>query len=290
MTWQGQSKGSPLGYRIFIRTIRIFGIGAAYRLLRFVVIYYILFAWGPKRNLRNFYLSVPGLSQRGISRLIRKNFNILGESIIDRFAFLLGKGKKITYSQQGEQYLRKFVTEKKPLVLISAHIGNWEIAANLLNKLDAKVNAVMYQGEGEKIKSLMKSEVGDVHFNIIPIGKDISHILSINHVLKNGEFICIHGDRYAQGSKTIEVDFFGKKAELPYGAFQLAARLKAHHSFIFTVKNGKYNYHFTATEPVLSTSPEEVAKRYVKVLEEMVIQWPEQWFNYHPFFKEHVGK
>ncbi len=286
MTWQGQSKGTPLGYKIFIRTIRIFGIRPAYFLLRFVVVYYVLFARQAKRNLRGFYAGIPSIAPNKISSLIRRNFNILGESMIDRFAFLLGKGQKITYSQQGEQYLEQFVKDKKPLVLISAHIGNWEIAANLLQKLNARVNAVMYRGEGEKIKALMKNEVGDVHFNIIPIADDISHILKITQVLKDGEFVCIHGDRYGAGSKTIEVELFGHAVLLPLGPFQIASRLKAHHSFIFTVKSSKYNYHFTATEPVLCSSPAEVAEGYVRVLEEMIKNHPEQWFNYHAFFKK----
>lgn len=286
MTWKGKSKGHPLGYRIFFFTIRVLGLGFAYFLLGFVTPYYVLFAKGPKKNLRAFYSAVPTIPPNKINKIVRRNFKMLGHVLIDKYAYLMGKGDKISYTEDGEQHLRKFVEEKKPLVLISAHIGNWEIAANLLDKLDARVNAVMYDGESEQLKAVLKEEVGDVHFSIIPIKQDISHIIKISQALKNGEFICIHGDRYLEGAKTIETSFFGHKFLVPYGPFQIAARLKAHHCFIFTIKNGKYNYHFTSTEPEYCDSPEEVAQRYVNALEEQVKKNPEQWFNYHPIFED----
>ena len=288
--WKGKSKGTPFGYRIFIRFIKIFGLGFTYRFLRFVTFYYYLFAKTPKKNLRAFYEKVPGLEARKISKTIRRNFNYLGESIIDRFAFLIGKGDKITYTQEGENYLKSFSEENKALILVSAHIGNWEIAGNLLKKLNAKVNVVMFDGESEKIKSMIQDEVGDVLFNIIPIKpNDMSHIYAINEAVKKGEMICIHGDRFIEGAKTIETELFGQAVELPYGSFQIASRLKAHHCFIFAVKNGKYNYHFTSTKPELIDRPEEVAEKYIQVLEEKIQSSPEQWFNYFPFFKKNVS-
>lgn len=289
-SWKGKSRGNPLGYRIFIWFIRTFGLGFTYRFLRFVTFYYYLFAKKPKQNLRNFYSHVSGLDVKRIPRLIRRNFNLLGESIVDRMAFLAGKAEKITYTEEGENYLRDFAKEGKPLILVSAHIGNWEIAGNLLRKIDAKVNVVMFDGEREKIKAVMKEELDDVLFNIIPIKpNDLSHIYAINDAVKKGEMICLHGDRFIEGTKTITTELFGKEVELPYGSFQIAARLKAHHCFIFAVKNGKYNYHFTSTKPEFIDSPEQVANNYVQILEEKVKANPEQWFNYFPFFKEDAG-
>ncbi|MCG8573255.1 MAG: hypothetical protein MI810_00105 [Flavobacteriales bacterium] len=290
-SWKGKSKGTPLGYKIFIRIIQLFGVGFTYRILRFVVFYYYLFATTPKRNLRLFYSKVPGLNSAKISRIIRRNFNLLGESLVDRFAFLIGKGDKITYTEEGEKYLRDFAERKQPLILISAHIGNWEIAGNLLKKLDAKVNVVMFDGESEKLKKLLKNEVGESHFNIISIKpNDLSHIYQINNAIKSGEMVCIHGDRFIEGAKTIPTKLFGQPIDLPYGSFQIASRLKAHHCFIFAVKDGKYNYHFTSTQPELLNRPEQVAEKYVEVLEEKIKANPEQWFNYFPFFKENASQ
>ena len=42
--WDGKSKGTVLGYKIFLFFIKTFGIGSAYLILHFVSLYYYLFA------------------------------------------------------------------------------------------------------------------------------------------------------------------------------------------------------------------------------------------------------
>ena len=289
-TWKGTSKGNSFGYKFFILLIKTFGVGFTYLILRFVTFYYFLFAKKTKENLRLFYSKVPALEHVKLNKIIRKNFNLLGESIVDKFAFLVGKGTKITYTHNGEEYLKKFIDSKQPLVVISAHIGNWEIAGNLLKKLNAKINVVMFDGEREALKKVIQKDVGQVHFNVIAIKQDMSHIYAIHAAIKAGELVCIHGDRFLDGSKTLETVFFGEPTLLPYGPFQIASRLNAHHCFIFSIKNSKYNYHFTCTEPQLIKSPNQIAENYVRILEEKVSKHPEQWFNYHPFFLKDASR
>src|SRR5690606_37197135 len=188
------------------------------------------------------------------------------ESLIDRIAFLSGVGGKITHIQQGEDYLKSFADSNRPLIIISAHLGNWEIAGNFLQAFDKGVNVVMFDGESERLKKLFKDKVGEAKFNIIAMREDNSHIYAIHKATKNGETICFHGDRFTEGAKTLEVSMFGKAVELPYGPFQIAARLNVHYCFIFSVKSKKYHYHFTSTEPTLNSSPQEIAERFAKEL------------------------
>lgn len=149
-SWKGKSKGTPLGYKIFIRLIQIFGVRTAYFFLRFPTTYYYLFAKETKHHLRTFYEKVPTLEKSEINRTIRRNFTYIGEAIVDKFAFLIGKQNKITYTNEGEERLKAFAEKGQALILISAHLGNWEIAGNFLKKVDAEVNVVMFDGEREK--------------------------------------------------------------------------------------------------------------------------------------------
>lgn len=283
-SWGGRSKGNVFGYLIFIRLIKFFGIRAAYHLLRVVALYYFLFSLSPKRNLKKFYLKIPSLST-GIHELIFKNFIFLGKCLIDRYAFQMGAGSKISYSEEGEKYLKELSQQKQGAVLISGHLGNWDIAANLLKSLDAKLNVVMYDGEAQKLKAFLENTVGKPMFNIIPIREnDLSHIFLIKDALSKGEMICIHGDRYVEGSKTLEMEMFGEKTLLPQGPFQIAALMKVPYAFVYAVKTGTYQYHFSCSEPKISRNPKEIANEYLSTLEVMVQKYPEQWFNYHPFF------
>ena len=216
--------------------------------------------------------------------LIRRNFYFIGTSLVDRFAQLLNKADKLSHTNEGEDKLVEFAESKRPLVILSAHLGNWEVAGNALRKFNDRMNVVMFDGERDKLKSLVVREAGEIKFKIIPIMEDMSHVFRINSAIKRGETICLHADRYIAGTKTIEVDFFGRKAQLPYGPFQMAAKLGAHYCIIFSVKSEKYKYHFTSTVPKKESSPEKIAQDFAILLETKVQLNPEQWFNYHQFF------
>ena len=53
--WQGKSKGTPLGYRIFVWVLKTFGVLPAYFLLRFVVLYYFFFSFKASRQIYSLY-------------------------------------------------------------------------------------------------------------------------------------------------------------------------------------------------------------------------------------------
>ncbi len=48
-SWEGKSKGTKTGYRIFVWVLRHLGVRPAYFLLRFVSFYYFLVSWKTSR-------------------------------------------------------------------------------------------------------------------------------------------------------------------------------------------------------------------------------------------------
>ncbi|MDQ6477991.1 lipid A biosynthesis acyltransferase [Dyadobacter sp. LHD-138] len=286
--WDGKTKGSLLGYKIFLFFVKVLGLGFAYRLLQLVTYYYFLFAARPKKALLDFYSDTLHISGKPALDLVRKNFYIFGQTLLDRAAFLLGKGSHFTHIFENEQYLLDIRNGGKGGMLLSAHLGNWETAGNLLKgRITPTINIVMLDAEVESIKKFMDLSTGGSRFKIIPIKNDLSHIISIRNALINNEFVAIHADRYMEGAKFIEMDFMGKEAKFPYGPFVIASKFDAPVTFVFAAKDGKYSYHLSATAPITQKmKPEEIARLYVDELERKVRQYPEQWFNYFNFFQE----
>ena len=286
--WDGKTKGSLLGYKIFLFFIKALGLNFAYGLLKIVSFYYYLFASGPKKALLDFYSKALHIKGKPAKKLVRKNFYILGQTLLDRAAFLLGKDKNFTHIFENEQYLLDIRDRGKGGILLSAHLGNWETAGNLLKgRVTSAINIVMLDAEVESIKKYMDLSTGGSRFKIIPIKDDLSHVISIRNALINNEFIAIHADRFLEGSKFIELDFLGRKARFPYGPFVIASKFDAPVTFVFAVKTGKYRYHLNATLPITGKmKPQEIGQLYVAALEEKVRQYPEQWFNYFNFFQE----
>ena len=286
--WDGKTKGSLLGYKIFLFFVKVLGLGFAYRLLKLVTFYYYLFAAKPRKALLDFYGNTLNISGKPALDLVRKNFYIFGQTLLDRAAFLLGKDSNFTHTFENEQYLLDIRNGGKGGILLSAHLGNWETAGNLLKgRITPTINIVMLDAEVESIKKFMDLSTGGSRFKVIPIKNDLSHIISIRNALINNEFVAIHADRFLEGARFIELDFLGRKAKFPYGPFVIASKFEAPVTFVFAAKDGKYSYHLSATAPITQKmKPEEIARLYVDELERKVRQYPEQWFNYFNFFQE----
>lgn len=285
--WDGKTKGSLTGYKIFLFFINTLGLGFAYGLLRVVTYYYYLFAAKPRKALLDFYQNTLQISGPDARKMARRNFYIFGQTLVDRAAFLLGKDQQFSHVFENEQYLIDIRDAGKGGILLSAHVGNWETAGNLLKgRITPTINIVMLDAEVENIKKYMDLSTGGSRFRVIAIKDDLSHIISIRNALVNNEFVAIHADRYLEGAKYIEMDFLGRKAKFPYGPFVIASKFNAPVTFVFAAKDGKYSYHLSSTKPIEGKmKPEEIAQLYVEELEQKVKAFPEQWFNYFNFFQ-----
>ena len=285
-SWDGKTKGSLAGYQIFIFSIKIFGVQAAYSLLRVVSLYYYFTAQTSKKALREFYELGLHKTTQEANRLIRRNFFLFGQTLIDRVAFLIGKGKLFDHTFENEQYLIDIKNQGKGGILLSAHLGNWETAGNLLKgRITPTINIVMLDAEVEKIKQFMDQSTGGSRFQIIPIKDDLSHVIKISNALKNNEFVAIHADRFLEGAKFIDLDFLGQRARFPLGPFIIASKFDSPVTFVFAAKDDKFHYHLSATEPItVRLKPEQIAEKYVKELESKVKVYPEQWFNHYNYF------
>jgi predicted LPLAT superfamily acyltransferase len=260
----------------------------AYFLLRFVTYYYFLFASKPKKILINFYQKALGVNINTARNLCRRNFYFLGQTLVDRTAFLLGKGNVFSHDFENENFLVEMQEQKKGGILISAHIGNWETAGNLLkSRVSSTIHVLMVDAEAKKLKQYLDSSTGGSQFSIITVKDDLSHIVKVNNALAANDLIAMHGDRYLPGTKTIELDFLGGRAKFPYGPFLLASRFNAPVTFVFALKANDFHYELSATMPITEKKlPEEIAALYVNELEKKVKKYPEQWFNYYDFYSQ----
>jgi len=288
-SWQGRSRGSASGYRIFVWLLKTGGLGAAYSLLPFVTLYYRWFVPAAIGPLRYLYTRRLGYGKREAAKLIRENLLIFGQTLIDKIAVLSGVAKQLTFTHEGVENIEQLVKDGKGGILLSAHLGNWEVAGHLLKRVNAVINIVMYDGEAEQVKQYLEQFENNRSFNIIFIKDDISHIYEISAALARNELICLHGDRFRPGNRTMEHDFLGKNALFPAGPFILASKLKAPVCFVFAFKETNFHYHFYAYPARVyegrgTVGMEMMLKDYVHILEKKIKKYPAQWFNYFDFW------
>jgi predicted LPLAT superfamily acyltransferase len=289
--WQGQSKGTPLGYRIFVWTCRTLGLAPAYLLLRFVAFYYFLFS---RKSTRVIYQYFRKRHLFGVMKSLRKTYQnnyLLGQTLIDKIVAYADLKTSFTFDFDGEENLHEMAQLGKGGILLSAHVGNWEMAGHHLKRVESKLNIVMFDGEHQNIKQFMDS-LGEKSFNIIPIKDDMSHVYRMGAALAKNELVCMHADRFLEGNKTLSLNFMGDDARFPAGPFQMAAGFNVPVSLVYAFKESDKHYHYFGSELIQRKEGEDkkdfierLARLYVGELENKVRKYPEQWFNYYDFWK-----
>jgi predicted LPLAT superfamily acyltransferase len=292
-SWKGQSRGNLLGYKIFVTLLKNFGLKPAYFLLRFVALYFFLFSPASFRNIYQVYRHRLNFGFFRSILFVYRNYFIFGQVLLDKTATLAGFRSKFTFDFDGENYLRGMAAGNTGCLLISAHLGNFEMAGHMLERLDARVNIIMLDAEYQRIRNYLSSFT-QKSFHVIAIRDDNAHVFEINTALENKEILCIHGDRFLEGSKTLQIEFLGKIARFPTGPFYLAMKYGIPVSFVFAMKEGISHYHFYATTPKYYLQQGNPARRdemlktiiqdYITEVEQKLRQYPEQWFNYYNFW------
>ncbi|WP_437919209.1 LpxL/LpxP family acyltransferase [Sphingobacterium sp. LRF_L2] len=288
--WDGKSKGTLLGYKIFVLLIKKLGVRSAYGLLIFVSFYYFLFY--PKSFKAIYYYWRKRQGKRAFCAFwkVYQSYFVFGQTIIDKVAISSGLRDRFTYEFDGIDVLREALANQRGGILISAHVGNFEIADKFLAEVDSnfQINLVTVDQERTVIKEYIEriSEKSSVKF--IKIKDDMSHVFEINDALSNNELICFTGDRYFVGSKTLETTFFGQRASFPAGPFHIASRLSAPVVFVYVMKEKGLHYHLYArkAEGVKRRDPDSYLAAYTKSVESMLMRYSLQWFNFFDFWQQ----
>jgi predicted LPLAT superfamily acyltransferase len=287
--WDGKSKGTVLGYKIFVFLIQKAGVRSAYFLLYFVASYYFLFL--KKSNQAIFYYFKERLQYSWLQskKMVFKSYYTFGQTIIDRVSISAGMRNYFSYEFDGIEVLKNLIAEKKGGVLISAHIGNFEIAEHFLGdiNIDFRINLVTTDLEHSAIKSYLESLAQKPTVKFIIIKEDLSHIFEINAALANNELVCFTGDRYFEGTKSLSEKILGKEAHFPAGPFLIASRLKVPVVFVYVMKEPNLHYHLYAREAAVKHRDEKgLLKEYIKSVESILQKYPLQWFNYFDFWND----
>ncbi len=123
--WNGKSRGSVSGIRVFVFFIKNFGLRAAYLLLSLPVPYFVIAA--PKASKALFYYFHRRLEYSVVTSVFKifQSYYVFGQGLIDRVAVTVGKRDKFTMNFDGIRHIKELIQQKKGGILFTAHIGNF---------------------------------------------------------------------------------------------------------------------------------------------------------------------
>ena len=291
LAWEGKSRGGAWGYRFFIFLINQLGVRFAYFFLLFVVIYFIPFAPAATGSAWKYFRKMHGFRFFKSLRMLFLNYYRFGQVLIDRITVRSGQAQKYRYEFENYPAFLETLNGSKGIVLIGAHVGNWEIGSEFFGEYAPKINIVMLDAEYRKIKKLLEKSLNPVSHKIIPVQEnDFTHIYRIKEALDKKEYVCFQGDRFIKNQSAKTVQFLGKPAKFSYSLFQLTTRLDVPVVFYFSMreKGMKYKFKFilakTENDDKSPPSVEVLRNSYIQALENILKEYPEQWFNYYDFW------
>ena len=287
--WKGKSRGTVFGYKIFVFFMKTFGLGSTYFILYFVALYFCFFASESTKASYYYFRERQKNSVFKSLLNIYRSYYVFGQTILDKIGISSGLRDRFTYDFDGVHLINEVLKQKKGGILISAHVGNFEIAEHFFGELEdkASISLLTTDTEHSAIKEYLESVTSKPNINLILIQEDLSHIFEINAALARNEIVCITGDRYYEGSKFLEEELLGKTARFPAGPFMLASRLKVPVLFVYVMKETSKHYHLYARQAeVKHRDAKGLLKEYTNSVTSVLNKYPLQWFNYFSFWKK----
>lgn len=285
--WKGKSRGTVLGYRIFIFFIKNLGLPASYFLLYFVALYYCFFSGDSAHSIYYYFRKRRKYTSLKSIFSVYKSYFVFGQTIIDKVAISSGLRNRFTYEFDGIERIENLLRKKQGGIMISAHVGNFETAAHFFDDLDSEssISLVTTDAEHANIKSYLESVTAKSKIKFILVKEDMSHIFDIKNALDKGELVCFTGDRYFDGQKTLTANFLGEDTHFPAGPFLLGSRLNVPVLFVYVMKETPKHYHLYArTAEVKNRDAPALLESYLNSVDWILKKYPLQWFNYYNFW------
>jgi predicted LPLAT superfamily acyltransferase len=288
----GQLRGGRWGIWFFITALRILGLRLTY-LLSVPPAIYFSFASPDVAATMDFHRRIFGPLPWWKRRwYVFRHFFSFGRALIDRTAILAGNKKKFTFSFDGEKHLRSALAEGRGVLLLTAHVGNWEAGGQLLSRLDTPITVTGFDNEMPKIRALLDS-AANARFRLLPLTGSPTDIIPLVAALRRGEVVAMLGDR-TYGSPSAHLPFLGGPAAFPVGAYVMAAIAGAPLMHAFSLRERGGHYRFFGFPPQHLELParnerddylKECAAEYTRNLEAVIRRDPFQWYNFYPFWE-----
>jgi lauroyl/myristoyl acyltransferase len=236
----------------------------------------------------------PGVSQDEKRRVVRRLWRRHGRFLLDQFRFEAMSDREIASLVPefvGLEHIKKALEKGRGAIILTAHLGHWELGGILLDYLGFKVNVVQYLYDSAEQNRLLDKNKEIRGIKIIPSDNPAGFAIAVHNALKNNELVAIQGDRDLDKSG-IKVEFFGRPAYFPKGPALLSMKTGVPLVPAFTIMGDDGRYHPVA-EPELSmvsTGDAEAdvlanVSKIAETIEKYVRRHPEQWFNFYYFWE-----
>jgi Kdo2-lipid IVA lauroyltransferase/acyltransferase len=236
---------------------------------------------------RQIAAAFPELDHEAVVKLARQSYQHLGRTFIET-ALLDSLGKdglqELVESVEGWEEVEEVMSKGKGAVMVTGHIGNWELAGGYVAARGIALDAIV-RG--------MANPLFDAYINHTRegLGMTIVHdseaVRRTPRSLRAGRAVAFVADQGAKGLASTFVPFFGRPAKTPRGAAVFALRFEVPVLFVVALRkpNGRYRLIVERLEAKrtgdMDSDVDAIVARFTERLEHWVRVVPAQYFWQH---------
>ena len=304
-------RGSGIALRLLIRIVRLAGHRASRLLLHPIALYFLLTDREARRASRDYFERLArlpeGRAALGHAAGLRDSYRHLLEfatSLFDRMCVWAGQDEGFELQHRAADHFahlpdaegeRANALGKCGALIVSAHLGTFDMMRSICMDAQVPVRAVMYGGNAETINRFFAGLNADLDLDLIHIRPGaVGASFEIRDAIRSGCFVVIMGDRVPlDGSGCQRVSFLGQPARFAKGPFELAALIGCPLMLATAVRVGPARYRVDS-EPLYAGGRvpraerekvvAEMVERYAAYLERACLRAPHQWFNFFDFW------
>lgn len=229
--------------------------------------------------------------ERVAATVARRMFGEFAHCFAESMEFYSPRARPIEFDAPPRDSLMEALRAGRGAVVVSAHLGNWDVAAKAMRNYGRPMNIVMAHEVNETTHEFVRAAREAAGVRVIYSDSSVFSSINMVRALRNNEIVAIQIDRADRAVDTRRVPFFGKPASFPSGPFVLARVSGAPIIPVFIPRLGRRRYAVRVGEPIVvpreargSGALERAMGDVVGALEAIVREFPTQWFQFTPFW------
>jgi len=249
----------------------------------------LVYSVGIRRTVtkENVHAAFPMLPARAIRQVARAAYRHFGRVAVS-FAWLPRLGPhalKRWIFIKGLEVFDEVLQRGKGAIIVSGHLGNWELMGATVAALGYPVTYVVTTQRNKRVEALMDGLRESAGIEIVKMREGVRGVLS---ALKRNRLVAILMDQDAHEAGAF-VPFFGRAASTPKGA--AVFHLKTGSPLIFVrscrISRERYVIHFEELNTAIlePRNAETITALATRELEDAIRETPEQWFWMHRRWK-----
>jgi lauroyl/myristoyl acyltransferase len=224
-----------------------------------------------------------------VRRLVRQAFKQYGRMSLEFFTLTQIADADLLASTQvsGQQYLDEALARGHGAILVSPHLGNWDLAARVCLALGYPLTAVVEDDWSAEFAGQVRQRNG---LRVVARARSLR---PIRRALARNEPVALLCDVVPPGGHAVEVCFAGQRAYLPAGPARLALASGAP-LLPFAVLTPAGGQRSASGDPLIyppashghASSQQEQVRQMTQELacrfERLIKEHPEQWYAFRP--------